>query len=85
MKVHVCLSSRLRSSWKVSIPCIVNYFKKYNVDYFITTMLLVVNRYKIWIKSSFDKLYSICLKRYSTPNMNIFELKQLEHKDKLGC
>jgi hypothetical protein len=39
----------------------------------------------IKIKSSSDKLYSICLRRSSTPNMSIFELKQLEHKDELGC
>lgn len=53
MNIAVCISSRLRSSWNISIPYIINYFKQYNcnIDYFFTTSNIVVNRHKIWGES----------------------------------
>jgi hypothetical protein len=53
MNIAVCISSRLRSSWRISIPHIINYFKQYdaNVDYFVTISDVSLNRYKIWGES----------------------------------
>jgi hypothetical protein len=53
MNIAVCISSRLRGVWKITLPKIKLYFDQLNinVDYFLHTSNINVDRYTLWGES----------------------------------